>query len=57
MQLGLCEQISHFYKLKKSESFTNLFLDFGKYFRDSDSNQICANLFLNKQKICWDSNP
>jgi hypothetical protein len=57
MQLGLCEQISHFYSPKKSESFTNLFLDFGKSFRDSDWNQIRANLFLNKQKIRWDSNP
>jgi hypothetical protein len=57
MQLGLCEQISHFYQLKKSESFTNLFLYFGESFRDSDWNQICANLFLNKKKIRWDSNP
>jgi hypothetical protein len=39
----------------KSASFTNLFWDFGKSFRHWDSNQIPVNLFLNKQKIRWDS--
>jgi hypothetical protein len=57
MQLGLPELISHIYKVKKSESLTNLFLDFGESFRNSDSNQIRANLFLNDQKIRRDSNP
>jgi hypothetical protein len=57
MQLGLPEQISHIYKVKISESLTNLFLDFGESFRDSNSNQIRVKLFLNEQKIRRDSNP
>jgi hypothetical protein len=57
MQLGLPEQFSHIYQVKKSKKFTNLFLDSGESFRDPDSNQIRANIFLNEQNIRRDSNP